>query len=303
MKEMLRAAFVADEAKAFVDKESGDCPGRHTRSPPLTPPRGHPKGFQPAADIGLREPDETQRRLSRFKLSVELENRASLGAFSDGSQAKVPGCSTGDAMSPIQFGPMIPAVVLAAGLSTRMGGQPKALLRVTDGRTFVGAIVDTFRHAGIDDVVVVLGHEADAVIEQMERDDVRARVVVNRHYRSGQYSSVLAGLDAIDRPGVAAMLMTLVDVPLVSASTVRAVVERFRRLSPPIVRPVRGEEHGHPVLIARGLFAALRAADPAQGAKPMVRAHVSFDGDVEVDDDQAFRDVDTPDAYARILTG
>lgn len=196
---------------------------------------------------------------------------------------------------------MIPAVVLAAGLSTRMGGQPKALLRVPDGRTFVRAIVDTFLDAGVDDVVVILGHEADAVIERMTVDNVQARLVVNPHYRAGQFSSVLTGLDAIDRPGVAAMLMTLVDVPLVSVATVRAVVERFHRLSPSIVRPVRGEEHGHPVLIARQLFGALRTADPAHGAKPIVRAHVSADGDVSVDDDQAFRDVDTPDAHARLL--
>ncbi len=222
--------------------------------------------------------------------------------MSDGSQAKetVRANAVDARLDTIRL--MIPAVVLAAGLSTRMGGRPKALLQVRDGRTFVRAIVDTFLTAGVDDVVVVLGHEADAVIDRMAQDDVQARVVVNPQYRSGQFSSVLTGLDAIDRPGVAAMLMTLVDVPLVSASTVRAVVERFHRLSPPIVRPVRGEAHGHPVLIARELFGALRIADPAHGAKPIVRAHVSVDGDVAVDDDHAFRDVDTPDAHAGLLT-
>ncbi len=182
-----------------------------------------------------------------------------------------------------------------------MGGRPKALLPL-DGDTFISRIVRTFEEAGVDDVVIVLGHEADAIGAALTRDRVRARVVINDRYRSGQFSSVLRGLDAIDRPGVAAMLMTLVDVPLVSPSTVRAVLERFRETGAPIVRPVRGDEHGHPVLIGRALFGPLRTADPATGAKPIVRAHVSPAGDVSVTDTGAFRDVDTDDEYVRLLT-
>ncbi len=196
---------------------------------------------------------------------------------------------------------MIPAVVLAAGLSTRMGGRPKALLSVADGRTFIRAIAETFHAAGVDEVVVVVGHEAAAVIDSIARDGLQVRTVLNQDYRDGQFTSVLRGLDAIDRPGVSGMLLTLVDVPGVSADTVRAVLDRFRDQAVPIVRPVRDDEHGHPVLVARSLFAALRAADPSQGAKPIVRANVSPAGDVVVDDDEAFRDVDTPAAHTRLL--
>ena len=64
-----------------------------------------------------------------------------------------------------------------------------------------------------------------------------ARFVVNRDYDRGQLSSLLAGLDVVDRPGVAAVLVTLVDVPLVSAATVRAVIDCYRRTRAPIVRP------------------------------------------------------------------
>ncbi len=186
-------------------------------------------------------------------------------------------------------------------MSTRMGGRPKALLPLDAGDTFISRIVRTFREAGADDVVIVLGHEAEAIRAALARDRVQARVVINDRYRSGQFSSVLSGLDAIDRPGVAAMLMTLVDVPLISPSTIRAVLERFRETGAPIVRPVRGDEHGHPVLVGRALFGALRAADPATGAKPVVRANVSPAGEVSVTDGGAFRDVDTQAAYDRLL--
>ena len=195
---------------------------------------------------------------------------------------------------------MIPAVILAAGMSTRMG-RAKALLRVSETDTFVSRIVRTFLDAGVDDVVVVLGHDADAIATSLLQSGLPVRVVINEAYRTGQSSSVLRGLNAIDRPGIKAMLLTLVDVPLVSAATIRAVVERYKQTHATIVRPVRGNDHGHPVLIDRSLFPALRSVDPSLGIKPIVRSHVSPAGDVVVDDAGAFLDIDTPDAYQRVI--
>ena len=108
-------------------------------------------------------------------------------------------------------------------------------------------------------------------------------------------------MNAVDRPGVIAALVTLVDVPFVNADTVRAVIDRYHQTHAPIVRPVRGQEHGHPVLIDRSLFDAVRRAEPSGGAKLVVRAHASASGDVQVDDDGAFRDIDTVEEYERVL--
>lgn len=202
--------------------------------------------------------------------------------------------------SPSRIGVVIPAVVLAAGRSSRMG-RSKPLLPLGAGATFLSRIVRTFLDAGVDDVVVVVGHDAAAVAASIRGTQLPVRLVVNDAYDEGQFSSVLAGLNAIDRPGVAGMLLTLVDVPLVSPETVRAVIDRHRATGAPIVRPVRGSEHGHPVCIDRSLFEALRRADPSTGAKPIVRAHVSQAGDVAIDDEGAFLDIDTPDDYERIV--
>jgi molybdenum cofactor cytidylyltransferase len=180
-------------------------------------------------------------------------------------------------------------------------GRPKPLLPLGDGETFVTRIVRSFLDSGVDDVVVVLGHEADAVAARLIASGVAARFAVNDAYRSGQLSSVLRGLNAIDRPGVRAMLMTLVDVPLVSPKTIQAVVERYKDTHAPVVRPVRGNEHGHPVLVDRSLFPLLRSADPNTGAKPIIRAHVSAAGDVSVTDAGAFLDIDTPETYDCVL--
>jgi molybdenum cofactor cytidylyltransferase len=195
---------------------------------------------------------------------------------------------------------VIPGIVLAAGKSTRMG-RSKALLPLEPGETFLTRIIATFSAAGVEEVVVVVGHEAPAIIGAFDRGPAVARFVVNPDYESGQLTSLVAGLRVVDRPGVVAALIALVDAPLFEAATVRAIVDRYRRTGAPIVRPVHGERHGHPVLIARSLFTAFGAADPLQGAKSIVRAHASPAGDVDVDDEGAFADIDTPADYVTRL--
>jgi molybdenum cofactor cytidylyltransferase len=206
---------------------------------------------------------------------------------------------------------VIPAIVLAAGKSSRMG-RPKGTLPLGGGDTFATRIVRTFAAAAIEDVVIVVGHDADAIVDAFARTDLSPTFVENADFEQGQLSSLLAGLRVVDRPGVVAALVTLVDVPLIGVPTVRAVVERYLTTGAPIVRPVRdigddrdiagrrGQQHGHPVLIDRSLFDVLRRADPRAGAKAIVRAYASSLGDVEVDDDGAFADIDTPAEYERL---
>jgi CTP:molybdopterin cytidylyltransferase MocA len=195
---------------------------------------------------------------------------------------------------------VIPAVVLAAGRSSRMG-RAKATLPLGADQTFLTRIVRTFIEAGVDDVVVVVGHEAQAIAGSFAGSGLPARLVLNHDYDRGQLSSLQAALTLVDRPGVTAMLVTLVDVPLVSAHTVRAVIDCFRSTRAPIVRPTAGERHGHPLLIDRSLFETLRRADPAAGAKPIVRAHATAAGDLPIDDEGAFTDVDTAEDYEQLL--
>ena len=195
---------------------------------------------------------------------------------------------------------LVPAIVLAAGQSSRMG-RPKPNLPVGGG-TFLTRIVQTMLDAAVDDVVIVVGHEKEAVVEAFQKSGLPARFVENPDYASGQLSSLLAGLRVVDRPGVAATLVTLVDVPFVSAATVRAVVDTYQRTHARIVRPTRGEQHGHPLLVDRSLFELLRHADPAGGAKPIVRQHATPDGDVQIDDEGAFADIDTVEEYERALS-
>ena len=194
---------------------------------------------------------------------------------------------------------MIPAIVLAAGKSSRMG-RPKALLPIgPDHDTFLTRIIAELRAGGVDRIIVVIGGNAPAVRASLPPDPW-ITVVENANYEQGQLSSLLVGLDAATREQVDAVMVTLVDLPLITAATVRAVLAGHQQ-SPhaALVRPRRGLRHGHPAIFHRMLFDELRNADPSRGAKPVVLAHQAEEVHVDVTDDGPFTDVDTPDDYDR----
>jgi molybdenum cofactor cytidylyltransferase len=193
---------------------------------------------------------------------------------------------------------MVVGLILAAGASSRMG-RPKALLPIGDD-VFVTRVCRTLLEAGIDDLVVVAGAEHEAIAEAVGLAGLPARIVENPRRAEGQLSSVLAGLAVADRPGVDAVLVHLVDAPLVRAGTVRAVLDAFIHTRAPVVRPSVDGRHGHPVVFGRRVFDDLRRADPSTGAKAVVRAYAAEVCDVAVEDEGACQDVDTPEDFARL---
>ena len=194
---------------------------------------------------------------------------------------------------------MLSAVILAAGDSSRMGAPKAALVTPDSGDSFIARIVRTLRAADVEDLVIVTGRHHDAVLEALARDRVMPspRIVRNPDPSRGQLSSLLAGMDAVLTARTEALMMTLVDVPLVRVSTVIAVIDEWRRSRAPIVRPAIGERHGHPVIFDRAVFDEIRRAGLDVGAKSVVRAHEHEIVNVPVDDEGCVRDVDTPADY------
>jgi molybdenum cofactor cytidylyltransferase len=183
-------------------------------------------------------------------------------------------------------------------------GQPKALLTDGNGTAFVTRVLHTMRAAGVADLTVVTGALHDVIVAAVALDPPRAAVVRfarNPDPDRGQLSSLQTGLDLAATAGVDAILVTLVDVPFVRAATVSAVVGEWRRTNAPIVRPALGDRHGHPVLFSRSVFDELRSADPALGAKAVLRAHSPGIVNVAVEDEGALIDLDTPEEYARAI--
>lgn len=180
-------------------------------------------------------------------------------------------------------------------------GRPKALLPLPAGDLFVCRIVATLNQAGVDNIVVVVGADERAIVEAIAETGLPARFARNVQESADQISSMQVGLNAVDRPGVRAVLVTLVDLPLVSADTVERLLAVYRRTAAPIVRPVNHGRHGHPVVFGRCLFPELRRAAGPRGAKDVVARHLAESVDVPVTDTGVFDDIDTPADYERLL--
>ena len=193
---------------------------------------------------------------------------------------------------------MVPGAVLAAGQSSRMG-RSKALLPYGPSArdTFLDRILASMRRAGLDDVLVIGRPDDSNLIDVVLQPAVPARFVANPNHERGQITSIVAALNAIDRPGVRGLLVIPVDMPLVQPQTFAALLLAFEANPQMIVRAAHGGRHGHPVIFDRGSFDPLRHADPATGAKAVLRAREDRVLDVEVPDAGVLTDVDTMQDY------
>jgi molybdenum cofactor cytidylyltransferase len=174
---------------------------------------------------------------------------------------------------------VIAAVVLAAGTSSRMGRQ-KLLLPMGEGRPLVRLSVERVLAGGLDDVVVVLGRDADRVAGALS--GLAIRPVVNPRYAEGQSTSLRAGLDAI-MPGTEAVVVALGDQPLPDPGLIGRMVAAFRETRRPVVVPRYRDGRGNPVLFAAALFDELRAVTGDQGGRGVIAAEPGRVAEVAVD--------------------
>ena len=195
---------------------------------------------------------------------------------------------------------MIPAVILAAGLSSRMG-RAKALLPVPGGDWFLSRLVRTFLSAGCSEVVAVVGEAEEAIRSVANHERLRVHLVRNPDPSRGQLSSLHAALVWVAPDHPRGLMMAPVDLPLIAVPTVRAVIDAWVRTGAPIVRPSHGHRHGHPVLFDARVLPELLAADLSAGARPVVHAHRAEVCNVEIDDPGAYDDIDTPEDYRRVF--
>ncbi len=191
-------------------------------------------------------------------------------------------------------------IVLAAGTSRRFGDESK-LLATLHGEPVIRRTVRAVLEAELETVIVVLGHRAPAVIEALRglRDPGRRlQQVVNPDFASGQSTSVRAGLAAVP-PATAAAVFVPGDQPLLTAPTLRRLVETWRA-GAPIVVTRHGERQGAPVLFDRHFFPELERLRGDTGGRPLLSRHRQVVQAVQVGDPRELDDVDTP-ADLRIL--
>jgi molybdenum cofactor cytidylyltransferase len=186
------------------------------------------------------------------------------------------------------------AVVLAAGMSTRMG-QPKVLLPWVDGKTILEHILEQLIRTRIDHISVVVGHNADEVKQAINHLGVK--IVRNRAYKTGEMlSSLKAGLKSMP-DNMAAALVVLGDQPRIQPKVIYQILTAYAEGAGDIVAPSFQMRRGHPMLIGRRFWPEILSL-PAKGApRDVINAHQDEIAYVNVDNDSVLRDIDTPQDY------
>ena len=191
---------------------------------------------------------------------------------------------------------MTAAIILAAGASQRMGA-PKALLDL-HGETFIARLARVMG-ASCDTVTVVLGNHAEQIRPHVP---TRVRVVVNPDPDRGQLSSLQTALVVLPE-NVTGIAFIPVDCPAVAETTVAALAHSFAHRDPAtlFVIPRLANKRGHPVFAARSIADEFLALAPTEEARIVVHRHISHTQYVDVTDSGIFADIDTPEAYQRLL--
>ena len=190
----------------------------------------------------------------------------------------------------------VAAVVLAAGRSSRMAPRHKLLLAGRDGRPMVARTVARVLESSARPVLVVVGHEAEAVRAALA--GLPVRFVAAAEFAQGQSASLRAGIAALPESAAAAVVC-LGDMPLVGGGVIDRMIAAWRaNPGQPAVQPAWRGEPGNPVLWDRSQFARLAAITGDIGARDVLRR---LGGDVlrvEVESESVLRDFDTPASLA-----
>jgi len=191
--------------------------------------------------------------------------------------------------------PSIAGIVLAAGRSSRMAPRNK-LLEPVGGEPMVRRVAAVALAGGAKPVIVVTGHEAQAVGAALHGLDVTA--ILNPEYAEGLSTSLRAGLKALPR-GIDGALILLADMPEVDLPVLRALMTAFTRADA-ICVPVHHGRRGNPMLWGSHYFAEMMGLTGDAGAKSLVARHKDHLVEVKVATGGIFEDVDAPADFARL---
>jgi molybdenum cofactor cytidylyltransferase len=184
-------------------------------------------------------------------------------------------------------------------MSTRMG-QNKLLL-LFKGKPLIAHAVDTLLASEIDEIIVVLGNEADKVQEKLR--DRQVRLIENPDFREGLSTSVRAGVTAVSRQADGIMVY-LADQPLLEPADVNRILRAFvhaKDAGKSIVVPFFDRQRGNPVLLDSSYREAILGVVGDVGCKGVIKRYPDQVFVVQMESDHVIRDMDTIEEYEAVL--
>lgn len=190
----------------------------------------------------------------------------------------------------------ISAIILAAGLSSRMGDAQKLVLPY-QGKPLLSHMLTSLNESlFVGKVIAVTGHEDTAVRAVCSNYNVE--IAHNEHFCDGLASSIRVGVQACedDSDGI---LICHGDMPRISKDHIQALCAAFQRHSDKIIVPSFKGRQGNPVLWPKSYFTRLKSLKGDRGAKAILQENLDAIIRVDFDDEAIVFDVDDPATLAR----
>ncbi len=164
----------------------------------------------------------------------------------------------------------IGAVVLAAGKSTRFGGD-KLTAPLPDGTSLLSRCIENIAQAGTKQVYVVCGENVADIENHLSNFSCAADITFVTNLGVGMASSLISGLRALPSAWDGA-LICLADMPAIRPQTIRTIIESFDSETARVIVPTYRDTQGHPLLIGRTLWGEVcDFAKGDRGAKGLIQ--------------------------------
>ncbi len=183
-------------------------------------------------------------------------------------------------------------VLLAAGLSSRMGEKNKLLIDI-DGQSLVRRTAKLLVSYGLDEIVVVVGHEANLVSNEIR--DLPVTIVENFNYHEGQMTSVHTGIKALTKE-TDGIIICLSDLVLLEHSDLRALHLAFDNCKTSIMVPQYQGERGNPIILAYSQRQGILQGHKNLGCRKLIQNKPEEVTVFEASNDHVTFDLDTPEA-------
>ncbi len=193
-------------------------------------------------------------------------------------------------------------IVLAAGLSNRMGTENKLLLSF-QGKTILETTISNILEADIGEVIVVVGHEAERVKAILKNSFPDIKIIENPYFEKGMTTSIQIGIRAAkNREGYA---ICLSDMILIEPKEYHLLAEQFliayKNDKKTIIQPIFKEKRGNPVIFSNFYKNAILETEDTEGCRSVVQAYKKHVKLVEMPTNHVLQDVDFKEDYERLI--
>lgn len=210
--------------------------------------------------------------------------------------------------------PYITGILLAAGLSSRMG-KPKQLLPFGNS-TIIETVIDNMLFSNFNEVRIVIGHYAEEIKTQIGNRQVKT--VYNPHFREGMLSSVKKGIESLNLENISyksstkqnesklkdrdAFALMLVDQPFITSDLINKTINAYINTEKGVTLPSYNYRRGHPAIFHHRYAEDILALDTdSGGVRSLFKAYADDIHYVSVDTDDILRDIDNPDDYEKAI--